>query len=298
MMKLPLVSVIIPSYNHEHFVCDAIKSILNQTYSNIELIVIDDGSKDHSVDRINELKTNNHFTFIHRPNKGLACTLNEGLKLVSGDFIAFCASDDIYHPDRVRLQLEAMVENNSSASYTKSLVIDDFGGVLQADTELYNKNLKGGHIFDDLFTFKFVPPVTFMYKTDFFLTKIIEFNSELAAEDFDISLTASESNQISFIDEFLYSYRSPRAIGGGRVRNVAKLEVSESHLKSLMRYESHPLFNDALSEWNYRRFIMYSGYTKTKNYALSGMLGHKCRLFSWLYIKALIRIVFFWKKYH
>lgn len=297
MKNLPLVSVIIPSYNHQDFICSAIEAVLNQTYPNIELIVIDDGSTDLSVAKINKLKEKYNFFFIHRENKGVARTLNEGLKLIKGEYFAFCASDDLYHPNRISLQLQSMLDNKVVASYTKSFVFDDLGNVLEADTKLYNQNLKGGAIFGELLTFQFVPPVTFMYQTSFFKECIGEFDPNLVAEDFDLTLRIAEKHEILFLDEFLYYYRSPRAVGGERVRNVARLDVSESHYKSIERYKTNPLYKVALKEWNFRRFIMFSGYKQTKKYAVAGMLRSMGHTFSWLYCKAIIRIIFFWKDY-
>ena len=84
--NIPLVSVVVPCYNHEKYVKETIESIVNQTYKNIELIVIDDGSKDNSVKVIQELADKYGFTFIHRPNKGLSATLNEGIRLSKGKY--------------------------------------------------------------------------------------------------------------------------------------------------------------------------------------------------------------------
>jgi len=81
----PLVSVVIACYNHEFFVQDSIQSVIDQTYQNIELIIIDDGSKDGSVKKIQEMIPNCQqrfirFEFRHRLNKGLSATLNEALE--------------------------------------------------------------------------------------------------------------------------------------------------------------------------------------------------------------------------
>ncbi len=83
-IRSPLVSVIIPCYNHEKYIQDSIQSIIEQTYSNIELIVIDDGSKDKSVEKIQDMlpackQRFEHVYFTTRPNKGLCATLNEAL---------------------------------------------------------------------------------------------------------------------------------------------------------------------------------------------------------------------------
>lgn len=88
MNQKPLVSVVIPCYNHENYVQECIKSAIEQDYENIELIIIDDGSKDESVNKIQELvpgceKRFCRFEFRTRPNKGLCKTLNEALARIS-----------------------------------------------------------------------------------------------------------------------------------------------------------------------------------------------------------------------
>ena len=105
----PLVSVVIPCYNHENFVQDSIQSVINQTYQNIELIIIDDGSKDGSVEKIQEMipacqERFVRFEFRYRPNKGLSATLNEALEWCEGDFVSFLSSDDYYHKDKIFFQ--------------------------------------------------------------------------------------------------------------------------------------------------------------------------------------------------
>lgn len=80
----PLVSIVIPCYNHEKYVQESIQSVIEQDYDNIELIIIDDGSSDNSVTKIKEMiqvcqKRFKRFEFRHRPNKGLCATLNEAL---------------------------------------------------------------------------------------------------------------------------------------------------------------------------------------------------------------------------
>lgn len=99
----PLVSIVLPSYNHARFVEAALESIEAQRYRNFELIVIDDGSSDDSP-RIIESKlksTNYAYRFFARDNRGAPATLNEGAALARGDFLAFLNSDDAYSPDRL-----------------------------------------------------------------------------------------------------------------------------------------------------------------------------------------------------
>ena len=124
--KNPLVSVVIPCFNHENFVQQTIQSVIDQDYKNIELIIIDDGSKDSSVEKIKSLVSVcvnrfDKFYFIHRINKGLCETLNEAIEICSGEYLCCIASDDIILNDKISYQVKYL-ENNSSS-------IGVFGGV-------------------------------------------------------------------------------------------------------------------------------------------------------------------------
>lgn len=110
----PLVSIVISCYNHEKFVQETIKSVIEQDYQNIELIIIDDGSKDDSVKVIQQMilpceARFKRFEFRYRPNKGLCATLNEALEWCKGDFFAPTASDDILIECKVRVQVEKLL---------------------------------------------------------------------------------------------------------------------------------------------------------------------------------------------
>ena len=113
--SLPLVSVVIPSYNHQDFVQYTIQSVLDQDYENIELIIIDDGSSDNSVEKIREMVKNcekrfKRFEFISRANKGLCRTLNEALEWCNGEFFSIVASDDIWLPYKTTMQVELFLD--------------------------------------------------------------------------------------------------------------------------------------------------------------------------------------------
>ena len=102
----PLVSVIISSYNHAEFIEESILSVLAQSYPNIELLVVDDGSKDDSVSRIRKLQERYGFDFIAQPNQGLSKTLNQSITRARGNLIAPFGSDDVMLPERIAIQVE------------------------------------------------------------------------------------------------------------------------------------------------------------------------------------------------
>lgn len=132
----PLVSVVIPCYNHEKFVQECIQSVIEQSYQNIELIIIDDGSKDNSVQKIQEMIPNceqrfARFEFRHRPNKGLSATLNEALEWCKGKYFSPLASDDLIFNDKIEKQVR-IFENSSKeilGIFGKAYTIDDKGNI-------------------------------------------------------------------------------------------------------------------------------------------------------------------------
>jgi alpha-1,3-rhamnosyltransferase len=107
-MRKPLFTIVIPAYNHENYVTEAIQSVLKQTYQNIELIVIDDGSTDRTPERIAKInrKKPRLFTFIRQANKGIGKTLNRGLRLSHGKYFYYLASDDLLPPKTLELIVE------------------------------------------------------------------------------------------------------------------------------------------------------------------------------------------------
>jgi len=101
-MKGPLVSVIVPVYNGERFLDSALKSIFNQDYRPIEVIVVDDGSTDNSADIARSYK---EIHYIYQPNQGPSVARNTGIAVAQGEFIAFLDADDIWMPNKLSRQI-------------------------------------------------------------------------------------------------------------------------------------------------------------------------------------------------
>jgi len=151
MEKQPLVSVIIPCYNGEKFIADAIESVLNQTYQNWELIIIDDGSTDNSEDIVKKIITDSQIKLIkHKYNKGIAKTKNTGIANAKGKYIAFLDQDDIWLNSKLELQLKCFELANSDIGVvcTGMIFTDDvlrpryiFKGFDDIDQEKLIKNL-------------------------------------------------------------------------------------------------------------------------------------------------------------
>jgi glycosyltransferase involved in cell wall biosynthesis len=106
----PLVSVIIPVYNRERYLSDAIESVLDQTYRNIEVIIIDDGSTDKSKDVV--LRFAPPVRYYYQANSGIAAAWNRGITLAKGDFFAFLDADDLWTRNKIQEQIDIISDND------------------------------------------------------------------------------------------------------------------------------------------------------------------------------------------
>lgn len=118
-MKTPLISIIVPVYNVEPYISKCLDSIEAQTYSNLEIILIDDGSTDNSGKLCDEFAAKNSNTkAIHQKNQGLSVARNAGLKATKGDFVTFVDSDDTVSPDYIEYLYKLTVKSHTQLSIT------------------------------------------------------------------------------------------------------------------------------------------------------------------------------------
>lgn len=132
----PLVSVIIPTYNYGHFVADAVNSALRQTYPNMEIIVVDDGSTDNTQDVLKQFE--GRIINIKKPNGGLSAARNTGLERAKGAYIAILDSDDVWLAEKTEKQIRAFAQNPELGVVSCSAYEVDYG--LNVKKELPYKN--------------------------------------------------------------------------------------------------------------------------------------------------------------
>lgn len=138
--SLPLVSVIVPVYNHDKYVAEALTSILEQSYRFLEIIIIDDGSDDTSSSVIETLITqetsqisDKKIIFIKQMNQGAHAAINRGLALASGEFLTILNSDDYYSPKRIEVIMNQLMQEKAEWAFTGVLGIDQKGKPLPID---------------------------------------------------------------------------------------------------------------------------------------------------------------------
>ncbi len=141
----PKVSVVIPVYNGEKYIRHAIKSVAEQTYPNVEIIVVDDGSTDNTKD----LVTNNFpsVVYVYQENQGAAAARNLGIKNSTGEYLAFLDSDDIWLPEKIARQMAAIKKNPEIKIVHTNIRVEVDGRM--RDT-VYPTDHQAGRIFEEL----------------------------------------------------------------------------------------------------------------------------------------------------
>lgn len=127
----PLVSVIIPVYNVFSYLHEALDSVIHQTYRNLEIIVIDDGSTDGSGEVCDEYKKDPRVTVIHQQNQGLSAARNIGLDRMTGEIVAFLDADDAFSKQMIEKMVEAMLRDNAEIVVCKYAILQTEGELNQ-----------------------------------------------------------------------------------------------------------------------------------------------------------------------
>lgn len=142
----PLVSVVISCYNHQDYISAAIQSVIDQDYRYLELIIIDDGSQDGSVQEIQRMiracnKRFVRFEFRNRDNKGLAVSLNESLKWAQGKYFSVIASDDLMEKHKISSLVNKLehIADNYAVAFGDASFIDNDGERLMFDIKVKNE---------------------------------------------------------------------------------------------------------------------------------------------------------------
>lgn len=132
-MFRPLVSIVIPAYNASNYLADAINSALNQTYKNIEIVVINDGSCDNGATRAVALEYGSSIHYYEKENGGCASALNYGIEKMHGDYFSWLSHDDLYLPTKIEALLQLVSREGCKASETvlgcNDLIMDPKGTV-------------------------------------------------------------------------------------------------------------------------------------------------------------------------
>jgi len=195
--KQPLVSVIIASYNHAPYIEDSILSVLGQTYPHIELLVIDDGSTDDSVERIQRLQAIHGFDFRVQENQGLTRTLNDGIARSHGELIATFGSDDIMLPERIAIQVAHMADKPEVGICAGNIELIDANGELYPEKRQRRDTPFRRSDFEDMFLERkpYPPAPTLLFRREA-LEKVGGFDPSIRLEDLYIELKITRAGYV------------------------------------------------------------------------------------------------------
>jgi hypothetical protein len=208
------VSVLMPSFNHACFIEEAVRSVWTQSYRNVELVVIDDGSSDGSLELLQALRSVSPINMIveGQENQGVTKTLNRALGLASGDIICLLASDDFYDPQYVEKYVAAFRQAGEPVVlHCDARPVDKYGRIGRSTYALTGHKPAIGKCFEGLATSSLRVIAGSMAMPRRLLTDIGGYDESIKSEDFDILLRLSQKARFEFINEPLYC---SRVVGG------------------------------------------------------------------------------------
>lgn len=200
---MPEVSVIIPVYNNEKFIGKCLRSVMRQTFSDMEILVIDDGSTDNSRTKIRALASRDcRIRLFSQPNQGVSAARNRGLDAASGTYIAFIDGDDYIHPDYIQKLHDYAEKNNTEMLICGFTSVDENGKVL-------NRLIPGAYrrFEKEEWTFRVTGVWAHLYRRDLWEKYHVRFRIGERGEDMPVALFFSAvCDRISTVPETGYCY--------------------------------------------------------------------------------------------
>lgn len=271
----PKVTVVIASYNHKKYIELAVQSILRQTYDNIELIVIDDGSTDGSVELLRNLSGKSQFRLIEKANGGIVSVFNRGIQEATGEYVLFHASDDESILNRIRVQVDVLSRFPKAAFVSSNLSFLTESGKYKGTlfpVDFSEKELN----FEDVFLRREkVSSVTALYRARA-LKEMGNLDARYVAEDPQIFLRLTKLGYtwVQHSGEPILNYR---LLSTSQSRTKMGL-LLEQNLELLKEFASHPDYGVARC---LVKFSIASNLAEKDKIKALRVLGEECQLSHW-----------------
>lgn len=192
-MNEPLISVVIPTYNCEHFIEETLESVINQTYRNLEIILVDDKSKDSTALKIENFLHKDHRIKLlkNEKNSGVSISRNRGIQEASGIYIALLDGDDLWVTDKIEQQLKLAQETKADIIYSSYSLIDEKGKDLGREFRVPRKTS-----LEDMLKKSVISCSTAMIKTD--ILKETLFSTDYYHEDYVLWLRLLKKGAVAY----------------------------------------------------------------------------------------------------
>ncbi len=240
-IEMPLVSVIIPAYNAEVFIERTLDSVLNQTYRDIEVLVVDDGSQDRTTEIVKRVAQSDcRVILLRQSNAGVAAARNLAIQKSKGKYIAPIDADDIWYPQNIEKQVQCMSQAESSVGlvYSWSVDIDEKDSL----TGAFRAAKLEGQVYPTLLCHNFLGNASASMIRRTCLEKVGNYSCELkqqdaqGCEDWDLYLRIAEHYQFKVVPEFLIGYRK---LLNSMSRNYSQMAKSHTLMLQTVR-QKHP----------------------------------------------------------
>jgi glycosyltransferase involved in cell wall biosynthesis len=237
---MPLVSVVMLSYNHEEFIAESVESVLGQDFDDFELIIVDDASTDASRQIIQkyEAQDSRIRVILHEANCGIAKTVNDGIEAAKGKFIASIASDDVWAKDKLTKQLAVTSSNENLIVWSEGEVIDLKGQSIGKSFSEFHRNVskkKSGDIFQELLKGNYIFGTTLLYKKTN-LGEIRFDESLMYLNDSKFVLDLARKYEFCYIAEPLAKYRvhGRNTLTGSSSEVMIRRQIAEREYASIL----------------------------------------------------------------
>lgn len=263
-------SIIVPVYNVQKYLCKCLDSILNQTYKNYEIILIDDGSTDNSSVICDKYKLlDNRIRVIHKKNGGLSSARNVGICNAIGDYIIFIDSDDYWTNNTILLTINDILEQiatNAIIAWDYIKVNDDKCSIDVSNLSFNKYNIKNDYI-NLLTTGKLFACSWYMAIPKYYFEQFdLSFEENVTSEDVEwFARLLLISDQFVYINSKFYAYRQRK----GSISNLTnkKTVISlENHIDKMIRMLPNKIIFSYLSEQICNYFIVLSHYSRYKEH--------------------------------
>lgn len=205
----PLATVIVVCYNQAAFVRDAIASVREQTYPNVELIAIDDASTDESAAMIEALRAGGDFTFVRNEvNQGLSRTLARALTLASGEYVSLLAADDLIEPTKLAREMGFLLDSGYDGVFATGMTLSPDGTRARIERDRLPRMFEDGSILAHVYTNDSYGP---LIQSGLFRTSMLHALSWIwrtfESDDWALTIKMLEEYRIGFLNEPLFVYR-------------------------------------------------------------------------------------------
>lgn len=274
MINDALVTVVIPSYNHGPYIEHSICSVLAQTYPHVELLVVDDGSSDDSVEIIRRLQAQYGFDFVAQKNKGLTTTLNESFARARGAFLVPFGSDDVMLPERLACQMSYVSDKPDVGICGGNIELMRADGSLLPESEQRREIPFRRLDFDDIFLERkpCLPAPTMLIRREAFEC-VGGFDPAIRLEDLYIQLKITNAGYYAdALCEVLARYRKHSS---NSFRNLRFM--TEAVLRIYSEYADHPEYERVKHRFINSMFVKAS----KRDRRLAGELLTQLPLHAW-----------------